>query len=115
MTQKQAERRVHRPGQTKPVYSYMLLTERPVGDGDPHILDDVNISGYADEARRTVENRILELCQEKHQLAQSIFITAGIFLFFHWCSIADYHVKQRVWKLPETVIRPLPWMMSRNC
>jgi len=58
VAQQQAERRVYRPGQTKPVYSYTLLSERPLkGDED---------------SKKTVEDRILELCHEKDDLAHVI-------------------------------------------
>jgi SNF2 family DNA or RNA helicase len=55
VAQDQAERRVYRPGQTRPVYSYTILSELPGQEGV--------------EQPKTVEDRIQELCLTKHEMA----------------------------------------------
>jgi hypothetical protein len=87
VTQKQAERRVHRPGQTKAVYSYTLITERPAGDPSHQDSAPWPTSGHD---KKTVEARILELCQEKSQLAETIFIAAGNLLLSVRCITMIY-------------------------
>lgn len=64
VAQKQAERRLYRPGQTRPVHVYTLLSEKPVLAGE---------NPSDPDSAKTVEDRILELCREKDDLATELF------------------------------------------